>query len=116
MNLKILRKLAKSNRFQALYRRSKDSQIRLFNNNYDLTKIQEWFLYYLEIYDMLYKDLARKEPYISQEVIDSDIRAEAYLLWKSLDMPDKKENKKPNKREAITSSNIPSMIFRRGNK
>lgn len=110
MDLKTLRKIAKSNRFQALYRRAKESgMIRLFTNDYDLSKIQEWFLHYLEIYNLLYRDLANREPYITEEVIQNDIRADAYLLLKSK----KKDNPKKNKREVTTSGDIPSMIFRR---
>ena len=110
MDLKTLRKIAKSNRFQSLYRRAKESgMVRLFVNDCDLSKIQEWFLHYLEIYNLLYKDLANKEPYITEEVIQNDIRADSYLFFKSK----QKDNKKKNRREVTTSGDIPSMVFRR---
>jgi len=111
MNLKILRTLAKSEKFQALYRRAKDTGvIKIFKNDYNLSKIQDWFFYYLEVYNMLYQDLANKEPYLTEEVIKNDLRCDAYLLMKSK-TKNKKEEK--NKKEAITSSNIPSIIFKK---
>ena len=110
MNLEILRKLAKSIKFQTVYRRAKESQmVKIFSNNFDLSKIQEWFLYYLEVYNMLYQDLANKEPYISEEVINNDIRCDAYLFMKSK----KKDTKDSKKKETTTSTRIPSVIFKR---
>lgn len=110
MNLEILRKLAKSDRFQAIYHRAKNSgMIKLFKNNYDLSRIQEWFLHYLEIYNLLYKDLVNGEKYISEEVIQNDIRTDAYLLLKSKSNP----NQKTKKREITTSGDVPSVIFKR---
>jgi len=110
MNLKILRKLAKSEKFQSLYRRAKESGlVKVFRNEYDLSKIQNWFFYYLEIYHMIYQDLNNKEAYLTEEVIQNDLRCDAYLFMKS-----KNKNKitEKNKKEAITSSNIPSVIFK----
>lgn len=110
MNLKILRKLAKSVKFQSIYRRAKESgMIKIFYNDFNLSKIQEWFLYYLEVYSMLYQDLANKELYISEDVINNDLRCDAYLFMKSK-IKDKKD---PKKKETTTSSKIPSIIFRR---
>ena len=109
MNLKLLRKLAKSNRFQSIYRRAKESgMIRLFKNDFDLSIIQEWFLHYLEVYNLLYKDLVNGEKYITMDVIESDLRTDAYLLLKS-----KTNNKKEDKKKEVnTSSTIPSVIFK----
>jgi len=111
MNLTVLRKLAKSNRFQALYRRVKESGfLKLFKNDYDLSKIQDIFLYYLEIYYMLYQDLAEKKPYLTEEVIDNELRTDAYLFMKF-----KHKSKNDKKREVTTASNVPSVIFKRKN-
>ena len=108
---KTLRKLARSYKYQSLYARAKElGHIKLFENNYDFTKIQILFLRWLEIYYILYTDLASKENYISEEVIKDDIRAEAYLLYKNT-KKDEKEDK--NKRQVDTTGQIPSVIFRR---
>jgi len=75
MNLRILRNLAKSDRWQIIYNRAKElGTIKLFDNDSDLTKAQILFLYYLELYSSLYRDLASHEPYISEAVIDDEIR------------------------------------------
>ncbi len=116
MSNSLLRKLAKSNRYQLLYNRAKElGTLRLFNNDNDLTKIQITFLYYLELYSSLYKDLGSREPYISEEVINDETRCDAYILWRSREKY-KEQNKKSSKtngrkKRIDTSSSIPSMIF-----
>jgi len=112
MNLKTLRNLAKSEKLQALYRRAKESNlIRLFKNNFDLSKIQEWFLYWLEVYHLLYKDLAENKPYISEEVIQNNIRTDAYLLLRASGDLDK--TKKKQQKDIDTTGNTPGIIFKR---
>src|SRR5208283_1669525 len=65
--------------------RSKElAQIGLFENRTDFTPLQVQFLYWLEIYHSLEVDLASKKNYISREVIDSELRADAYLYWREL--------------------------------
>ena len=111
MNLKALRNLAKSEKAQSLYRRAKESgMIKLFKNEYNLSKIQEWFLYWLEVYNLLYKDLVENKPYISEEVIKHDIRTDAYLLLRASGDTEK-QNK--NKKQIDTTGNTPSILFKR---
>ena len=106
----ILRKLAKSNRYQFLYARTeKMSNIKLFNNNIDFSYIQIIFLQWLQVYYSLYEDLYMKEEYISQEVIDDELRTDAYLLWKNRVKGKKKQDKKSIDR----TSGVPSVIFKR---
>jgi len=112
MNLTILRKLAKSDRCQILYNRAKElGSLKLFSNDSDLSKVQNWFLYFLEIYNMLYRDLAEGKNYISEEVIADDIRTDAYLLLRRKSKDDKGKNKS-NKKEVNTSGGMSSVIFR----
>lgn len=109
----ILRKIAKSHKYQLLYSRAKDiGNIRLFRNVFDFSMVQMKFLQWLQIYESLYSDLYMKEEHISIDVIDDDIRVDAYLLWKSK-KKDKKEDKPKNKRGIDTTGNIPSVIFKR---
>lgn len=110
-----VRKIAKSYKYQLLYDKSKEmSSIRLFRNDIDFTGIQLMFLRWLEIYHSLYEDLALKKEYISQEVIDDNIRAEAYLLYRDKNRGKKEEKK--DELQKIQSNTIPSVIFRkRGN-
>ncbi len=112
MNFKAVRQLAKSNKYQLLYNRAKELSLKLFNNNTDLTKVQIWFIYWLGIYKSLYLDLAQKEKFISDEVINDDIRTEAYLLWR--DKINTNVGKTAKKKTKInTSSDIPTVIFRK---
>jgi len=114
MNHKTLRKLAKTDKFQILYNRAKElGTLKLFKNTYDLTKIQTFFLYYLELYSGLYRDLNAKEPYISEEVIDDDIRTDAYVLWRRTLKHKEQQNKKVDKgkRKIDFRSEVPTLLF-----
>ena len=56
--IKRLKKLARSGQWQLLYNRAKEiSNLKLFDNAGDLSLIQSYFLYYLELYSSLYGDL-----------------------------------------------------------
>ncbi len=111
MNVTVLKKIAKSDYWQVIYNRAKEiGTLKLFNNDSDLSGIQVFFLYLLQMYNILYQDLAEKRDYISEEVIEDDIRTEAYLLLRK-ELRDKKR-KKNNKREVDTSGNANSVIFR----
>jgi len=109
---KFVRKLAKSYQYQFLYRRAKEmSNINLFYNNIDFSRLQLLFLKWLQIYNVLYDDLQMKKSYISQEVIDDEMRTEAYLLYKSQE-EEKPKSSKQQKRQRDTSGNLPSVIFK----
>lgn len=106
MNNKTLQNLAKSYRFQLLYNKSKEiASIHIFNNTSDFTVIQILFLSYLELYSKLYQALRDKEPFLSEDVINDDLRVEAYLLLK-----DKEKN---NSKSTTGSSSDGAVIFRR---
>lgn len=112
MNFKLLQKLSRSNKWQILYNRAKElGTLRLFKNDIDLTKIQIWMLYFLEMYSSLYTDLAMNEDYISEDVIEDDLRCEAYLLYRK--EKSKKENKRKfiGKDKKVTPSDIPGVQF-----
>jgi len=107
----ILRKLARSYKYRFLYARTKEcAGIKLFHNEQDFTTIQMLFMQWLEIYNMLYSDLSSKEPFISEEVIEDDIRAEAYLYYRSK----KKDESTDKRRKKVVdpTSPIPSVIFK----
>ena len=78
-----LQNLCKSSEYQILYHRAKDiGSLHLFENNRDLSKLQILYLYYLELFAVLFQDLNMQEKYISEEVINDPIRREAYLLYR----------------------------------
>jgi len=91
MNIyKSIRELAKTNKWQNLFSASKDlNNIRLFRNDIDFSKLQELFLNYLYIYDMVTKDILMGE--IMEFVLNDDIYIDSYLLWR-------KENKYKNEK------------------
>jgi len=84
-----LRLLAKSIRGQNLFSAAKElSSIQLFENKFNLSKIQEIYLSYLYTYEMLNRDIIIDN--ISKLVTSCEIYEDAYLLWKR---QHKKENK-----------------------
>lgn len=110
-NLRLLRKLARSKTWQNLYVNSKEiSSVHLFENSNDLTQLQLDFLRWLAIYHHLETELnSNSSPYLSREVIEDDIRAEAYLLFSSrIDRIDK--DKKAKKKVEPSSG---SVLFKR---
>jgi hypothetical protein len=105
-----IRLLARSPHWQNLYSHSKDLGFQLFNNNKNLTKFQVIFLNWLSCYNSLYQDLVMEEDFISEQVIEDDIRCDAYLYWKRT----KKYNKKSKKKKDTDNENplgIPSVKF-----
>ena len=109
---KYIRKLARSNRWQILYAKSKElNGIRLFENELNHSQIQLHFLYWLSMYNSMYQDLAMKETFLTKEVIEDDIECDAYLHYKETVNPNKdKEVKKQN------FTGIPSLVQKvRGN-
>ena len=114
--IKVLRRLAKSPKYQFLFAKAKElGNIRLFENLSDLTPIQIRFLQWLTIYNSLYQDLSNKEDYISEEVIQDDLRTDAYILYKNTKTKEPKlETKTPLQKNM--DSSIPSVIFKKAGK
>jgi hypothetical protein len=106
----VIRKLARSDYFQNLYSHSKELGFQFFQNNHTLTKIQIIFLSWVSCYSSLYQDLAMQEDYISEEVIEDDVRADAYLYWRKVKKYDKKTKKKKDT-DKENSLGIPSVKF-----
>jgi len=105
-----IRRLAKSSYFQNYYIHAKEfGTISLFKNTTNLSKIQIFFLHWLSVYNSLYQDLANEEDYLSEKVIDDDLRADAYLLWKRK-VKDKKDSKKEEDTDNVLG--IPKVIFK----
>jgi len=116
MNFKLLKRLARSNRWQILFQRAKElGTLKLFDNAGDLSNVQIWMLYFLQQYEILYTDLAAKEENISEDVINDPIRTEAYLLWKKTirDKEKKSGNEDTDNTIKKNLSGIPSVIFKR---
>jgi hypothetical protein len=105
-NHSLIRKLALSNKYQNLFTSAKDfGSIKIFENNTDLTKIQNLFLNYLYFYDSLYRDLVTEK--ISKHLMDCELYEDSYVIWKKEKMKnlDKKEDKSSNVK-LVTSNEI----------
>jgi len=104
-----LRTLARSTEYQTLYNRAKDLGFELFDNKINLTKLQITLLNLLETYASLYQDIAMGENYIDEDVIEDDMRCDAYLVYKR---KMRKDKKKTTKKQNNTRS--PSIVFTKG--
>ena len=115
MNISSLQNLARSNNAQITYHRAKElGTLRIFKNDIDLSQIQIMYLYYLELYSMLYQDLQLNEPYISEEVIEDSLRLEAYLLYRKINK--KNKNQKSNTKSVIDNAGAGALIFKKKSK
>ena len=105
-----LRKLAKSTYWQNYYVNAKElGNISLFDNSNRLSKIQILFLHWLSVYNSLYHDLSNEEDYISEDVINDDIRADAYLYWRR---NAKDKSKKESNENSDNILGIPKVEFK----
>jgi len=77
---KIVRKLAKSYKWQTIYNNAKEVGLKLFNNDKDLTRIQIMFLSYLNFYSAITMDIVLNE--VSDRVLDNFIYEDAYMYYK----------------------------------
>lgn len=109
----ILRKLARSDKWQRLYIRAKElNGIHLFSNNSDLSDSQMAFLQWIEIYSVLREDIVMKRPGINEEILEDDIRTDAYLLVRPSLL--EKEDKDSKKKNRTVDSSGHAVYFRKG--
>ena len=82
---KYLRKLARSAYWQNIYCASKECNgIHLFENISNFSGLQIRFLHLLQVYDLLFSELARHEDtLLTQAVILDDDRCDAYLVYRN---------------------------------
>ena len=105
-----LRELAKSIRIQNIFVASNEiSGIRLFKNTYNFSKLQEIYLSYIYNYDSINRDIMMEK--ISEHVFDSEIREDAYLLWKKKNI--KKHETKDNKQNDVHLVSSKKVNFKR---
>lgn len=102
MNLEnCIRELAKSFYWQRLYIASKENNgIKLFENQSNFSGIQVLFLYWLQVYELLYKELSMKEwDNLDIDVINDYIRTDAFLYWRSKEQEKDLYHNKQQERE-----------------
>jgi hypothetical protein len=99
----IIRQLARSQYWQNIYVSAKEiGSIKIFDNDNNYSGLQSLFLYWLRVYDLLYSELIQKEwKYLDEEVINNDIRCDAFLYWRGLQ---KEQELNKNKQEQKISN------------
>ena len=96
---RILRQMAKSNKYQTLYANSKEGCVVLFKNTGAYSDIQVAFLQYLSFYNSLHIDIYMNE--VDEIVLDNTIYEDAYQYYKN-----KVKSKKNKKMETPQQQNI----------
>lgn len=83
-----VRKLARSQYWQAIYHASKECNgVQLFENSSNISGIQMMFLYWLRVYALLYEELNSLEwSNLHEAVIKDDIHCDAFLYWRSREL------------------------------
>lgn len=109
-NSNLIRLLARSAYYQNLYARAKElPNIKIFENETDLSLTQFEFLYWLSVYNRLYQELyLGKSKYLTNKVLDNDILCDCYLIWETK-QKDKKEEEKEDKKQAF--NNTSKVVF-----
>jgi len=77
----ILRKMAKTNKWQTLYAQSKEGCVILFKNAATYTDIQIAFLQYLSFYNSLHTDIYMNE--VGEIVLEDETYEDAYQHYKN---------------------------------
>ena len=98
VNLKLLRKLARSHRWQTKYVASKDLGVPFFDNQLNWSFVQSIFFNWTATYYSLRTDMALGEKFIDEEVYENDDLCDAYLYYR-------KNKKKLDKKEDTRGSN-----------
>ena len=97
----LMRKLAKSNRYQILYSQHKEIGVNIFQNISNYTDFQIAFMHYLSFYASLYMSIYMDE--VGEVVLEDEIFEDAYSYYKSKNK--KVERKEYNKTLSNKSKN-----------
>lgn len=86
-----VRKLAKTRYYQGIYSFSKESHLKIFQNDTDLSEVQFLFMKYLGFYNNLFTDIALDE--VSDKVLENEIFEDAYWHYKNTKITKDNKNK-----------------------
>jgi len=102
-----LRVLARGRKWQTIFTLAKEiHNIKLFENNIDLTPIQLLFLEYLQVYYNLYIDISMGEEHIDEDVMNDWLRVDSYLYYKSKKRKEQLKEFKEGKNKINHKDNI----------
>lgn len=91
---------------QNLFSAAKEmTNIQMFRNKYNFTKIQEIFLSYLYFYYDIFQDVALKK--IDKNILKNEIYEDAYIYWKKEKYP---ETRKIKDKKKQTHKNV-QLVF-----
>ena len=85
----LIRKLSKTDRWQTLFSYAKELNIKLFENDTNLTPIQIIFLKYLSFYNSIYTDIAMGD--IDEIVLENEIYEDAYIMYRNKNLHNMKD-------------------------
>jgi 6-phosphogluconate dehydrogenase (decarboxylating) len=91
----IIRKIAKNIENQNTFLAAKDGLVSIFNNDKELSKLQQIYLSYLYFYHDLIVDVAVNK--LNDKIFTEDIYEDAYMTYRR----DKKENNKEKTNHGI---------------
>ena len=111
MDVKILRKLARSRKWQVIYSRAKElSGLHFFANSIDFSYIQVAFLTWLELYNSVYVDLALNEDKITEDMLEDDLLIDAYLIYRRKKREEERDKTK-GQGKRVSKSSKPRTVF-----
>lgn len=116
MSEKIIRKLAKSNKYQTIYMLAKEGSVPLFTNIGNYTNIQIALLNYLSFYNSIYTDIAMN--YVIEEVLDNEEYEDAYMYYRNKEKMGKlvESINKPKKEDNSNELNSFSWVMKKPKK
>lgn len=109
--------IAKSIYWQSIFINSKEHNIKLFENNSDLTSLQVEFLYYLGYFNNAITDVAA--GLVSEKILQDEIYLEAYNKYKRMSFKKEKNKLKSDQiknKVSEKTTNIDSWVFKAPNK
>lgn len=108
----LLRELSHSLESQILYARLKDGMpIEFFENKKDFTTLQISYMFWLELYHGLYTSLSMNPYYLNQDVINNEIRCDAYLKHRVKLEKEIADTKNPTNNNPKNRKNKPKVLI-----
>ena len=98
-----MRKLAKTNKYQLLYSQYKETGVRIFKNEHNLTDYQISFIQYLAFYTNINTDIYMDD--VSDIVLEDEVYEDAYTYYKQ---KSGKKKRKERKKDLNKPSRKPS--------
>ena len=95
--LDLVRKIAKSSHYQTLYHNCKETGLKLFKNDIELSNVQLYFLQYLGFYSSLNLEVYMGE--VSDIVFKDFLYEDAYMYYRE-------KNKNKDKKEEDNNSSV----------